>query len=331
MQTKLPVAILGATGPVGQKVIAMLNDHPKLYVAELAASDGRAGQVYGHSVEWRESKPLPEAVSAMKLKAMADVKSPYVISALPAEVAQEAEPMLAARGQNVFSNASAFRMEADVPLLIPEVNPEHLALIDRQKTPGKIVTNPNCSTVNLVGALKPLQELGKLKHVSVVTMQSLSGAGYPGVPSFDLIGNVIPHIGGEEEKIEAECRRILGSPDAPADFGVTCHVHRVPVHYGHVVAIHAEFDRPVSPAAAREIFIAQEAKHPGIYVLHEKKDRPQPLRDLNPYDMRFHVGRIKQGARPEILGLICLGHNLVRGAAGAALGNLEFFLERHSQ
>lgn len=323
---KIAVAILGATGPVGQKAIAMLTDHPRYQIAELIASDGRVGKEFGAVVDWREPRPLPQSIASLRLKAMSDVQSRHVISALPAEVAIEAEPMLAAQGKFVFSNASAFRMQADVPLLIPEINPEHMQLADTQKTAGRIITNPNCSTVFLVGALRPLMDLGKIKHVSVVTMQSLSGAGYPGVPSFDLIGNLVPYIGGEEEKIEKETLRILGTPERAADFGVTVHVHRVPVHFGHTVALHVEFADAVSASAVRAAFTDWNQRFPGLFVLHDKVDRPQPLRDLEPYDMRFHVGRIKQGARANIVGMICLGHNLVRGAAGAAIANMDSFV-----
>lgn len=320
--TKLPVAILGATGPVGQKVISLLENHPRFYVAEVAASEGRVGKRYGEAVAWKNEYPLPAAVAALTLRPLLEVESPYVISALPAEVAREVEPALAARGKIVSSNASAFRMEANVPLLIPEVNGEHLSLLSRQSGPGALVTNPNCSTVFLTSALRPLLDLGPIEHVSVVTMQALSGAGYPGVSSFDLLGNVIPHIGGEEAKIEEETKRILGSPDQPAPFSLTVHVHRVPVVHGHTIAAHVRFRQPVSAARAREAFLQWQERYPELIAFHEEIDRPQPARDLSPHEMRVHVGRLKQGGDPHVIGLISLGHNLVRGAAGAAVANL---------
>jgi aspartate-semialdehyde dehydrogenase len=318
---KIPVAILGATGPVGQKIISMLEEHPRFEVAELAASDNRVGKPYGEVVAWKNEFPLSARVAALRMLPMLEVQSRLVISALPADVAREVEPYLAARGAIVSSNASAFRMEKDVPLLIPEVNGTHLELLSRQSTPGRIVTNPNCSTVFLTSALAPLLELGEIEHVSVVTLQALSGAGYPGVSSFDLMGNVIPHIGGEEGKIQEETKRILGTPDQPKDFGVTVHVHRVPVVHGHTIALHARFREPVSVAEARESFLRWQEK--GLIKFHEEQDRPQPARDLHPHEMRVHVGRLKQGDDPRMIGLISLGHNLVRGAAGAAIANLE--------
>jgi aspartate-semialdehyde dehydrogenase len=180
--------------------------------------------------------------------------------------------------------------------------------------------------VFLVGALRPLQDLGVIEHVNVVTMQSLSGAGYPGVPSFDLIGNVIPHISGEEDKIQAETKKILGEVESPARFGVTVHVHRVPVLYGHLVALHVRFASAVTARDVRAQFTAWNEKFPGLFVIHDRPDRPQPARDLSAYDMSFHVGRIKQGDDPRVVGLVSLGHNLVRGAAGAAIANMEAFL-----
>jgi aspartate-semialdehyde dehydrogenase len=325
--TKFPVAILGATGPVGQKVISLLENHPRFYVAEVAASEGRVGKRYGDVVAWKNEYPLPRNVAELNLRPLLEVESPYVISALPAEVAREVEPALAARGRIVSSNASAFRMEANVPLLIPEVNGSHLSLLERQTGTGKIITNPNCSTVFLTSALRPLMDLGAFEHVSVVTMQALSGAGYPGVASFDLLGNVIPHIGGEEAKIEEETKRILGTPDTPAPFSLTVHVHRVPVVHGHTIAAHVRFRHPVSVERARAAFLDWQERRPELIRFHEEIDRPQPARDLSPHEMRVHVGRLKAGGDPHVIGLISLGHNLVRGAAGAAIANLAAALD----
>lgn len=327
MLSKLPVAVLGATGPVGQKVISLLENHPRFYVAEVAASEGRVGKRYGDVVAWKNEYPLSRTVGALTLRPLLEVESPYVISALPTEVAREVEPALSQRGCIVSSNAAAFRMERDVPLLIPEVNPLHLTLLDQQSGPGRLLTNPNCSTVFLTSALRPLLDLGAIEHVSVVTMQALSGAGYPGVASFDLLGNVIPHIGGEEAKIEEETKRILGSVDAPAPFSLTVHVHRVPVVHGHTIAAHVRFRQPVPVERARAAYLDWQERVPSLIRFHEEIDRPQPARDLSPHEMAVHVGRLKQGGDPHVIGLISLGHNLVRGAAGAAIANLAAALD----
>lgn len=320
---KNSVAVLGATGPVGQKVISMLEQSDRFSVEEVAASDLNLGKPYGEAVKWKNEFPLSARIAALPLKNALDVKSRLVISALPAEQALEIEPALAAKGHLVFSNASAFRMNEKVPLLIPEVNSSHLELLARQETSGKIVTNPNCSTVFLMGALAPLARIARIENVSVVTLQALSGAGYPGVSSFDLMGNVIPHIGGEEAKIREEAKKILGTAAEPASFKLTVHVHRVPVLHGHTVATHVRFDRSVSVDEAREAIRAYQEKFPGFLELHTAEDRPQPARDLHPHDNRVHLGRLKQDDDSHTIGLIAMGHNLVRGAAGAAIGNME--------
>jgi aspartate-semialdehyde dehydrogenase len=326
MMKKIPVALLGATGPVGQKVITLLANHPRFELTEVAASEGSVGQLYGERVQWKNEIELPADIAKLKIKPLLEVEAEYVISALPADIAQTVEPALAARGHIVCSNASAFRMDPKVPLLIPEVNMAHLSLLSQQSTRGKILTNPNCSTVFLVGALAPLLSLGEFEHVSVVTMQALSGAGYPGVSSFDLLGNLIPHIGGEEDKIRLETKRILGTAEKPLDFGVTVHVHRVPVLHGHTVAAHVRFKNTVSAESVLRKFQETEKAQPNFIKLHTAADRPQPLRDLNPHDMRIHVGRVKQG-ECGVVGFISMGHNLVRGAAGAAIAILDAYVD----
>lgn len=320
---KTSVAILGATGPVGQKAISMLESSGRFVVSEVAASDQNVGRVYGEAVKWRNEFPLSDRVAALELVNAATAKSRLVISALPSEQAFQIEPLLASRGHLVFSNAAAHRMDPLVPLLIPEVNGSHLELLSKQSGPGRLVTNPNCSTVFLASALAPLAGIARIESVSVVTLQALSGAGYPGVSSFDLIGNVIPHIGGEENKIREEVKRILGTATAPADFKVTVHVHRVPVLHGHTVAAHVRFAREVSVEEAHLAFLAYSARFPGFLELHTAEDRPQPARDLHPHDNRVHVGRIKQDDCKRTIGFISMGHNLVRGAAGAAIANME--------
>jgi aspartate-semialdehyde dehydrogenase len=320
---KVKVAVLGATGTVGQKMIRMLENHPTFEIAELAASERSAGKVYGEITKWREQDDLPERIAAMTLKNLDEVTSPYAISSLPASVAREVEPALAGKGVNVVSNASALRMVKNVPLVIPEINAAHLSLLSEQGTSGKIVTNPNCSTVFLALGLAPLIDIAPIEHVNVVTLQALSGAGYPGVSSNDVIGNIIPFIGNEEDKIETEAKRILGAPHQHQDFSITCHVHRVPVLHGHTVATHVHFKTPVTPEEVEMAYAKWNKKNPGLFKVHTQDDRPQPLRDITNYDQRCHIGRIKQGGTPNIVGFVSQGHNLVRGAAGAALLNLE--------
>jgi aspartate-semialdehyde dehydrogenase len=311
---KFPVAILGATGPVGQKAISLLENHPLFEVKELAASEGSVGHIYGERVQWKNEYPLSDSIAKLKLKPLLDIESKYVISALPADIAMTIEPALAERGHIVCSNASAFRMDPRVPLLIPEVNRAHVSLLADQPWTGKILTNPNCSTIFLAGPLGVLRALGEFDHVHVVTMQALSGAGYPGVPSFDLLGNLIPYIGGEEDKIRLETKKILGTATDAMKMGVTVHVHRVPVLHGHTVATHVRFKKPTSVDAVLKLFQEVEATQPNFIKVHMAPD------------MRIHVGRIKQGDAPDIVGFVALGHNLVRGAAGAAIAILEEYV-----
>lgn len=323
----ISVAILGATGVVGQKAIALLSRNPRFNIIELAASEQRTGQVFGEVCDWREPLiPLPEAVASMKISSMQSLQSNYIISCLPSEIAEIEEPKLAEQGKMIFSNASTFRMHREVPLLVPEINEAHLSLLNDQKSSGKIITNPNCSAVGITLALAPLMELGEIEHVSIVTLQSISGAGYPGVPSLDIIGNTIPHIAGEAEKITEETKRILGSAENPANFALTTHVHRVPVMYGHTVTLHVTFKNSIHPAQATESYKAWNDKYPELFVLHNKDARPQSTKDLRLDDMRVHIGNLRQGDKQNILGLVCLTHNLVRGAAGAVIANMESYL-----
>ncbi len=322
---KTPVAILGATGTVGQKMIKMLENHPSFMIAELAASPRSEGKVYGDHVQWREQGQIPADTANLTLKSLKEITSPFALSALPSDSAKEIEPFLASKGIHIISNASTFRMDKNTPLVIPEINAEHFKMVKNQKTPGKIITNPNCATVFATLGIAPLIELGKINHISIVTLQAISGAGYPGVPSIDILGNIVPNIGGEEEKIETEAQKILGTLDKPAEFDITAHVHRVPVAHGHSVCLHIQFENNVSVDQVKASFKKWQEKFPGLYEIYSDEFSPQPLRDLTPTDQRAHIGRIKQGSRSNIIGLISLGHNLVRGAAGAAILNLEAF------
>jgi len=318
------VAILGATGVIGQKAIALLARNPWIKIIELVASDRRIGQTFGEVCDWREVlMPMPDSISSIVLKGAKNLLAEFIISCLPSEIARTVEPMLAAQGKIVFSNASTFRMQTNVPLLVPEVNFEHLSLLDSQDTTGKIITNPNCATVGVVLAVAPLMKLAKIAHISVVTLQSISGAGYPGVASLDILGNTIPHIAEEAEKIVEETKKILGSPKNHANFAVTAHVHRVPVMYGHTVTLHITFKDSVDVNQALDAYTAWNNKYPELFVIHDADERPQSTKDLRQDDMRVHIGQLRQGDRPNVLGLVCLTHNLVRGAAGAVIANIE--------
>ncbi len=324
---KIPVAILGATGVVGQKAIALLSQKTKFEIIELVASDAKIGKIFKDVCDWREPlTPLPDAVSKIKLSDPKQLKAKYIISCLPTDIANILEPALAKQGKFIFSNASSFRMEKNVPLLIPEINTDHLNLIKNQITEGKIITNPNCSAVGVCLAIAPLMNLEAIEHISIVTMQSLSGAGYPGVSSLDILSNTIPHIPDEANKLTEETKKILGEIVKPADFDITTHVHRVPVFYGHSITLHIMFKDNVKIDDVKLAYKEWNMNKSNIFVLHDKLGRPQSIRDLTHDDMRVHIGHIFQGDKKNMIGLVSLTHNLVRGAAGAAITNMETFI-----
>lgn len=308
MHTK--IAILGATGTVGQKLIRLCN---RFDICELAASNRHAGQTFGDACTWRESARMPDMISKMVLKNAEEIEAPYVLSALPATVASTIEPMLAKRGQHVISNASFFRMHKDVPLLIPEINLEQLELIENQMFGGSIVTNPNCLAIIAALALKPLFALGKIEHISIVSLQAVSGAGKRGLSAFDMVNNTIPNIEGEELKIERELQKILGPVE------ITVHTNRVPVLHGHTAIMHVRFAQKVR-SRLKELY------SDSIYKVYDDPFSPQPS-FLHDTDNAIHIGRLKIGDQGKIVGLTAMGHNLVRGAAAAALANLEALLE----
>lgn len=346
MTSPIPVAVLGATGVVGQRFVARLARHPFLRVAELAASEGNAGKRYDEACAWRlESdgeRPAWGGLGATRLvRAEPEaIRAKIVFSALDTAPAREIEPRFAADGRLVFSNASAFRMERDVPLLVPEVNPEHLDLVGVQRElrgwSGAIVCNPNCTATVLVLALAPLERAFGIRKVSMTSMQAVSGAGYPGVASLDILGNVIPFIRNEEEKVAEETCRMLGRLEAravvPAQIAVSAACHRVPVLDGHTLAVSVELGGDPSPDAVREAFAAwkPEVQRLGLHsapaqplVLHTLEDRPQVRRDVERESgMSVHVGRVRPCA---VLGIrfTALGHNAERGAAGASVLNAE--------
>ena len=320
-QDQIPVAVLGATGLVGQKAIALIDRHPSFYISEIAASSSKAGYTFLETTSWKEEGETPKSILPLRLKDAKEIESKYILSALPADVAKEIEPFHANRGAYIFSNASAFRMDPNTPILIPEVNIEHLALLDHQKSQGKIITNSNCAAAFICLALKPLMDLGHIINVSIVTMQAISGAGLFGVDSLDITGNIIPYIKGEEEKIALETQKILGTATNPALFDITVHATRVPILHGHTAVMHIHFDKEIDLKKVKERYLSLNMEE-HLYHVYQQVDHPQP-RDIRAYDQSVHIGRIKHGPKKNILGLIAMGNNLVRGAAGASLKNME--------
>ena len=328
MTTRIPVTVLGATGVVGQRIVRRLIGHPRFELQTLAASARSAGRRYGDAVHWPEADLPPEVADRLVARCTPDeAAAPIVLSALDAESAREVEPAFAKAGCLVVTNASAFRMEEDVPLIIPEINPDHLALLELQRErrgwEGGIIANPNCATAVVALALAPLHRRRPIRRVAVTTLQAASGAGHPGVSSLDLLGNVIPHIAGEEEKLRTEARKILGTfvggRVIKAGFGVSPQVTRVPVAHGHMAAIAVEFEEPFEAREARECYRGWE----GVVDLIDGEARPQPRRDVERGGgMTVTVGQLREDG---VFGLrlVALGHNLERGAAGAAVANAE--------
>jgi len=345
MQEKIRAGVLGATGTVGQRFVEMLAGHPQFQLTALTASQASAGRRYGDACRWLLSADMPAGVADMIVHETApQIECDIVFSALPGDQAGPTEEAFAAAGYGVFSNASAHRQDPDVPLLIPEVNPDHLALIDVQRIQrgwrrGFIVTNPNCSAVMLTMALAPLHATFGLRSVLVSTMQGLSGAGYPGVPSLDALDNVIPFIGGEEEKVSLEPRRMLGrlvdGRIELAGFALSAHCSRVPAREGHMETVSVALERPATPQQVIQAWrdwqpLPQQLKLPSAprpaLVVRSEPDRPQTRLDRDAgCGMAVTVGRV----RPcEVLDIkfVVLGHNTIRGAAGASVLNAELML-----
>ena len=338
---KVPIGILGATGVVGQRFIQLLEHHPWFEVAWLAASDRSAGLPYGEAAKWRLRTAIPDRVAKMKVSPASPDGAPKVIfAALDAGIAREFEPQFAAAGCAVVSNSSAFRMQEDVPLVIPEVNPDHVRVLEQQKwyrdSKGFIVTNPNCSAIGLVMALAPIQQTFGLDKVFVVTMQAVSGAGYPGVASLDILGNVIPFIKNEEEKMEEEARKLLGGVNGHgfefADFGISAQCNRVAVEDGHTESTSIALRKKATAEAIRTAWeeyvpLPQQKNLPSapkkaVYY-DEAPDRPQPRFDLDRgAGMTTSVGRLRPCSVFDWKFTV-LSHNTIRGAAGAALLNGE--------
>lgn len=344
MKSRHPIGILGATGMVGQRFIQLLENHPWFEVAWLAASDRSSGKTYGEAAKWRLDTPLPERIARMTVSPAEPEGAPKIIFAsVDTAIAREMEPRFANAGCAVISNSSAFRMACDVPLVIPEVNADHLHLIEeqpsRRDSGGYMVTNPNCSAIGLVLALKPLEERFGIEQIFVSTMQAVSGAGYPGVASMDILGNVVPYIPSEEEKLEAETLKLLGGLNgrsvAPLAARITAHCNRVAVEDGHTESVSIKLGNKLGrPATREEILAAWDEFHPlaGRQLptapaqpieFAPQVDRPQPRLDRNRGNgMTVTVGRL----RPCTLldwKFTLLSHNTIRGAAGATILNAE--------
>ena len=340
--TPIPVTILGATGVVGQRFVRRLKSHPLFEIQHLAASDRSTGRTYAEACAWRFDGEPYQGLQKQTLQAAHpdSAMSPVVFSALDSGPALEIEPLFAARGAFVFSNASAFRMGADVPLLVPEANADHLAMVTTQQKnrnfKGAIVCNPNCTATVLVMGLAPLQQAFGIERVFMTSMQAISGAGYPGVPSLDILGNVIPFIRSEEDKVEEETPKMLGSFSGDsitaAPFTVSAMCHRVPVLDGHTEAVSVTLAGNPSPERVAEVFrtwrgdprVASLHSAPPVPIhIHTTEDRPQVRLDVEKDSgMSVHVGRIR---RCRLLGIkfTLLGHNTERGAAGASVLNAE--------
>ena len=345
MTTKFRVGILGATGMVGQRFIQLLENHPQFQITALAASDRSQGKRFDEACTWRLDSEMPAYVRSMIVNApQPPLDCQIVFSSLPGDIARESEGAFAAAGYPVISNSSAFRMDVDVPLLIPEVNHDHLSLLQKQqerndRQRGYVVTNPNCSTIMLALALAPLHERFGVKQAVVTTLQALSGAGYPGVPSLAISDNVLPFIDGEEEKIEKETLKILGHinhgliVDAPMNVSAQC--HRVNVSDGHMAAVRVKLNKlasvdEIKAALANYKALPQEMNLPSApefpIIVRDEDDRPQPRLDRDAGSvMSVTVGRIKEDNVLDYR-FVALSHNTIRGAAGAAILNAELLI-----
>lgn len=348
MSGQIRVGILGATGTVGQRFVQMLELHPQFRVTAVAASDRSEGKTYAEACTWRLPGDMPEAVKGLRVEApQPPLACDVVFSSLPAGMARATEEAFARAGYPVISNSSAWRMESDVPLLIPEINHEHLRLLETQRVSrgldkgGYLVTNPNCSTVMLALALAPLHARFGVTAAMATTMQALSGAGYPGVASLDAADNVVPFIDSEEEKIERETQKILGtmsgSKVAHAAFPMSAQCHRVNVSEGHMAAVRVKLARPARLEEVREAMASFRGlpQELGLrtaparpIVVRDEPDRPQPRLDRNAGDgMSVTVGRILADKVLDYR-FVTLSHNTIRGAAGAAILNAELLEAR---
>ncbi len=331
----MKAAILGATGLVGQRFVQLLNDHSWFEISALTGSERSVGMVYGAAVNWRMERQLKQKIGELTVQSSdpKDIDADVVFSALPADQALGIEEAFAREGYAVVSNASAHRMDPDVPLMNPEANFSHLSLLDEQrrkrKWDGAIVTNPNCTTAVLSLSLKPVSDAFGIRNVVVSSMQATSGAGYPGVSSLDIIDNVIPFIKEEEEKVQRETKKILGGIGQSAEFNVSASCHRVPVIDGHTEAVFVQTEKAAQPEEVVKCmaeFTAepQKLKLPSAperpLIVKSEEDRPQPRFDRNEgHGMSVVVGRVRKDTVFDGVKYVALGHNTVRGAAGCAI------------
>ena len=341
MKKMIPVAILGATGTVGQKLILLLENHPWFEVKELVASERSAGKTYGEATRWKQNSPVPDHLAGQRVIVSGEkLNSRILFSGMDSSVAGPLESRYAGEGHIVVSNARNHRMDKDVPLSIPEVNPEHFELLKRQKYKGGIITNANCVAIPMAIVLCPLEREFGIEWVQVTTMQAISGAGYPGVASMDIQANVVPFISGEESKVEEECQKILGRLTGegvePAPFVVSAQCNRVPVFDGHTEVLSIRFRREVKADEVRELLAGWQPKCPVSHlpsaperpvVVFDENDRPQPRLDIHrDGGMSVCVGRI----RPCPIGhvkMVVMGHNTIRGAAGTTILNAEALVD----
>jgi aspartate-semialdehyde dehydrogenase len=344
MADRIPVAVLGATGAVGQRFIQLLADHPWFEVVGVAASERSASRPYAEAANWVIPGDPPPWIGDMVVQPLEpDLPARIAFSALPSSVAREIEPAFARMGYAVCSNASAYRQESGVPLLIPEINADHVAMIPGQRAErdwdGFIVTSPNCTTTGIVMPLKPLDEAFGLRQAFAASMQAISGAGHPGVASLEILDNIVPYIPGEEEKIEAETRLLLGhmvdGRRTEADVVISAQANRVPVLDGHTVCLSLGFERPPTvedavavlagfrgPEVVRELPSAPE--HP--ILVRTEPNRPQPRRDRDAEGgMAITVGRVRECPLLD-LRLVSVSHNTLRGAASGSILNAELLV-----
>lgn len=339
---KIPIGILGATGNVGQRFVQLLSDHPWFVIKSVCASEKSVGKLYKDTCDWRVSESIPDSVANLVVQPCDLSISPRILfSALDSSVAGEIEKNLSENGYVIISNSKNHRMDLDVPLLIPEVNSNHLSLIKFQqkklgRKSGFIVTNPNCSTVGLAIVLKPLQDNFGIKNVIVTTMQALSGAGYPGVASLDALDNVVPYIGDEEEKVETEPLKILGEEKNGkinyANFKISAQCNRVSVRDGHLESVEIEFVKKSTVPGVIKVLkeftgLPQKLNLPSApkfpIIVRAENNRPQPILDRDADNgMAVTVGRVRESSIFNIK-FSLLVHNTIRGAAGAAILNAE--------
>ena len=346
MPSRIPVAILAATGTVGQRFVQLLADHPWFEITTLVGSERSAGKHYAEATQWRLDGELPSAFADMVINPLTtDLHARIVFSALPYSVALELEPQFAQAGFAVSSNARAFRQTEHIPLLIPEINADHLAMIPRQRQergwPGLIVTSPNCTTTGVAMPLKPLDDAFGVEQVFVVSMQAISGAGYPGVASLDITDNIYPYISGEEEKMQPETRLLLGSMDGdqriPHTLTASAHCNRVPVIDGHTSCISIGFQQRVSVEDATQVMrdftsTSDVSELPSALdnpiILRPEPDRPQPRLDRDAENgMAVTVGRLRPCNLLD-LSMVSVVHNTLRGAASGAILNAELLVQQ---